>query len=248
MKNNKIAIIGSGNVATHLFKAFQGNLDVSLINPHHPEDVSDDTDIVIISVSDDAISEVSSKLSDFNGIVAHTSGSQPIDIIKGHDSGKTGVFYPLQTFSKDIALNYSKIPFFIEGGSKNTSKLLFSVAKLLSPEVSYADSELRKKLHIASVFSCNFVNHLWALAESLLKVDDIPLSVLTPLIEETLRKISISSPLDTQTGPARRGDEEILKSHIEYLKKEHPEMTNVYKVITESILSTYHKNNERNKL
>ncbi|MDE5868742.1 MAG: DUF2520 domain-containing protein, partial [Muribaculaceae bacterium] len=224
----KINIIGRGNVATHLYKAFKQYISVNSINPHTLDNIDVNADLTIISVSDDAIKSVVNHLPKLKGIVAHTSGSTGIDIFKDSHILKYGVFYPLQTFSKDKDLNYSKIPFFIEASDKETERELLNLASLVSNNVRIANSKQRKKLHIASVFSCNFVNHLWALSDRYLRQNDLSFSDLIPLIEETLEKTSFISPEEAQTGPAVREDMNIIASHIDDLD-DNPTLQNIYK-------------------
>ncbi|MDE7381787.1 MAG: DUF2520 domain-containing protein [Muribaculaceae bacterium] len=238
----KIAIIGRGNVAFHLEKAISmadSNHEIVLVNPHSPENSPNDCDVYILAVSDGAIKEVADSLPESSGILVHTSGSQPIEILKSSAFKNYGVFYPLQTFSKDVALDYSKIVFFIEGKNEQTIKILYKLAQSISNNVNVADSDLRKRLHIASVISCNFVNHMWAISDILLKENSLSIDVLTPLIEETLRKIKSVSPKDAQTGPAKRGDTEIIETHVNTLQVSHPDISNLYRIISNSILSFY---------
>lgn len=241
----KINIIGRGNVATHLMKAFLGIATVNAVNPHTLENIDADADFTLICVTDSAIKEVAGKLPGLKGILAHTSGTTSIDIFSGLEniSGKYGVFYPMQTFSKESPLDYSRIPFFIEGKDCATEKSLCGLARMISNNVETADSEKRKALHVAAVFSCNFVNHLFALADSYMSDHGLSFSAMLPLIEETIGKLHNLSPKDAQTGPAVRKDHMIIDSHLSSLEK-YPEMKNIYKTITDSIISTY--GNERN--
>ena len=123
----KIAIIGGGNVATHLANAFSKTKEIALVQmcarniaqiEHLKHQVSItnsldllvDADIYIIAVSDDAIANVSSKIDKKNSLVVHTSGSVAINTLK--NNGRKGVFYLLQSFSKDKNVNFDEIPFF----------------------------------------------------------------------------------------------------------------------------------------
>lgn len=229
-----IATIGRGNVATHLQKALGPYADVSMINPHTLEGLPEHPDITVISVSDSAIREVAERLSKHDcGILAHTSGTTPMSVLDGC-AGQTGVFYPLQTFSKDVPLDYRHIPFFIEASSQATEKKLMGLARLVSDKVYYASSSRRKGLHIASVFACNFVNHMWSIADNLLYELDLDITVLQPLIEETVRKAMTNSPQSVQTGPAVRGDETTIREHLCMLEDK-PEIRELYKEISTSI-------------
>lgn len=228
-----IEIIGRGNVATHLAKAMN-NHRVRLINPHTLENLDLNADLILISVKDDAIREVFSKIGDTKAIVAHTSGTTPINVVQ-REGIRSGVFYPLQTFSKDVPLDYSQIPFFVEALEQSTEEELRQLASTISEKVYTADSERRKVLHIASIFACNFANHLWGATNQILSDNGIPFSVVIPLVEETFRKASASGdPYTVQTGPAVRGDNNILENHLKMLES-YPDLHSLYKTISESI-------------
>ena len=135
----KTVIIGSGNVAYHLAKAFtQNNIEVHQIFGRNEIELSkisnefnipysnenlDKAELYIIAVSDSAVENVSELIKNENALVAHTSGSLPMEILKG--SYRKASFYPLQTFSKTKNLDYSKIPFFIEAENQIDEKSLF---------------------------------------------------------------------------------------------------------------------------
>lgn len=233
----RINIIGRGNVATHLMKAFSGKAECQSVNPHTLENLDPNADITLISVSDNAIAEVAAKLKGLHGIVAHTSGTIPLSLVAEiMPSTECGVFYPMQTFSKETELDYCKIPFFIEGKSEATEKALMHAASLISENVRIADSAKRKALHIGAVLSCNFANHLWTLADNYLKCNGIDFKDMLPLIDETTRKIHNLSPQEAQTGPAVRRDLNVIENHLHALEK-YPVIQKIYKDLTDSIQS-----------
>lgn len=233
----KIAIIGRGNVATHLERALSDHSDVTIVDPHTLAGMPENADMSLISVTDNAISEVAKALhaTGFRGIVAHTSGSTPIDVLDMFD--RRGVFYPLQTFSRDVELDYGSIPFFIEGDSEATAETLARIASMVSPTVHRADSAARKQLHIASVLACNFTNHLYTLADSLLHEKGYDISVLLPLIGETVGKLRKTTPAKAQTGPAARRDSKTINAHLEALG-DSKRLREIYRLLTESIIAT----------
>ena len=247
----KIVIIGSGNVAYHLAKAFtQNNIEVSQIFgrnevelnkiseelniPYSTKDL-DDADLYLISVSDSAVEQVSDLIKTEKALVAHTSGSLPIETLKGNY--RKASFYPLQTFSKTKNLDYSKIPFFIEAENQIDEKSLFELASLISDNVETSDYEKRKYIHLTAVFACNFVNHLFARAKEISDSQDLDFNYFIPLIDETVEKIHHLEPKSAQTGPAVRGDERVLKLHEELITdKEH---LKIYQLMNESIKKMY---------
>lgn len=239
--SEKIYIIGSGNVGTHLFRALSDSTEATepsnivLLNSRNAENSPADGDIYFLTVKDDAIWSVVAKMPQVDGIVAHTSGSVPMDVLSRFE--KHGVFYPMQTFSKDVSLDYTKIPFFIEGNSASVTEQLRAVASKISENIYEADSSLRKLLHIASVFSCNYVNHMWTIADALLASRGLSIEVMKPLIEETIHKLQHTSPYGGQTGPAVRGDRKIIERHLDMLKT--TQYAEVYRIMADSIINTH---------
>ena len=248
----KIVIIGSGNVAYHLAKAFSENsIEISQIfgrNKLDLQTISKETnipysvenlmiaDLYIIAVNDSSIAEISEKIKKNNCIVAHTSGSVSRDTLVGNY--RKSVFYPLQTFSKSKNLDYSKIPFFIDAENVNDEEILKNLASKISKNVMLANDEKRKYIHLTAVFACNFVNHLYARAKEISDSQGIPFDYFLPLIDETTQKIHELEPKLAQTGPAIRNDEKVLKLHESLLTDE--EKLKIYKTLNESIKKMYH--------
>ena len=248
----QIVLIGSGNVAFHLAKAFtEAQIPVSQIfgrNTTELQKISEqfsipfstetlvDADLYIISVSDSSIAEVSSLIKNKNVLVAHTSGSVSREALSGNY--RKSVFYPLQTFSKSKNLDYSKIPFFIDAENENDEEILKNLASKISKNVMLANDEKRKYIHLTAVFACNFVNHLYARAKEISDSQGIPFDYFLPLIDETTQKIHELEPKLAQTGPAIRNDEKVLKLHESLLTDE--EKLKIYKTLNESIKKMYH--------
>lgn len=243
-------IIGSGNVAYHLAKAFISNA-IPLVqifgrNEQELKTISEeleisfstknlsDADLYIICVSDHSVENVSRLITKKNCLVAHTSGSLPIDILKG-EYRKSSV-YPLQTFSKAKKMEYRNIPFFIEAENDEDSKVLFDIASSISENVMESTYEKRKYIHLTAVFACNFVNHLFSRAKEISDFQDIPFNYFFPLIDETIQKIHEFEPKSAQTGPAVRNDKRILEMHEQLLKNESLE---IYKTMNHSIQKMY---------
>jgi hypothetical protein len=210
-----IVILGNGNVATHLSEALL-NAGFSVLQLWKRGEILRDADLYFIAVSDDAIEEVV-KLIPENKFFAHASGS--VELSRG------GVFYPLQTFSKNIDVDWKDIPILIEEIKMDATvgvlhaTLLQNIAKKISNNVQLINAENRRILHLSAVFACNFTNHLWAISEELLKEKNISFDLLKPLIYQTFQKIENHHPKDVQTGPAIRNDLKTLEKHRELLCK-----------------------------
>ncbi|MCM1005847.1 MAG: DUF2520 domain-containing protein [Prevotella sp.] len=236
---NKITIIGTGNVATHLCIALAGKVDELInISSREPEEIPTDSDIYIIAVSDRAITEVASKMPGVAGVVAHTAGSVSIDVLKPYFDN-IGVFYPLQTFTKGAYLDYSAIPMFIEGNNAATEGMLMGVASLFTSHLQKADSQQRRTLHLASVFACNFANCLWSITNDILRTEHLDFDVLLPLIDTSVSKLKYLDPEEAQTGPAARGDTQVIDIHLNLLKN--PEYKQIYSLLSQSIIKNIRK-------
>ncbi len=257
----RISIIGSGNVATSLALALSRVGDV--VDVYSPtmaharvlaekiggkckaldriEDLSRDSDLYLISIVDDAIPAVVKATSHIDsGLWVHTSGSTPMSVFQVSgclsQHRKWGVFYPLQTFSKGKSYDMSRVPLLIEGCDDATCERLMMLAHEISDDVKAVDSIGRMRLHIAAVFACNFVNYMWTLSDELLKDSDMDVTVLMPLLEETLAKVKVMSPDEGQTGPARRKDKAIMEKHCRMLSGEKLE---VYQMLSRLICERY---------
>lgn len=258
---NKLRIvgIGSGNVATHLYRGladvghdiiqvYSRSIDSARILADQCnaeaintlESIDPNADIYLISILDDAISNFAKLLCEYisdSGIIAHTTGSIHMQALK-HSDNPIGVLYPLQTFNKDGYLDLSVIPFLLEAEDTQTMRSLKDLALSISNSFQYIDSEKRKHVHLAAVASCNFVNHLMSTAYEYLSTEGIDPQLLNPLMKETLHKFITHYPTDTQTGPAKRGDQGTITKH-KHMLREHPMMQDLYSTITKQILNKY---------
>ena len=243
----KIAIIGGGNVATHLAKAFSKTKEVSLIQMyarnieqinHFKHDISItnsldllmDADVYIIAIADDAIADVSLKIDKKNSLIVHTSGSVSLKALK--NNGRKGVFYLLQSFSKNKKVNFDEIPLCLEAENDEDLNTLKKIAKAIGTKIYTINSVQRKRLHVAAVFVNNFTNYMYKIGNDICEKHDISFEILHPLIKETAKKITTLSPEKAQTGPAKRNDQKTISNHLELLTSAQQE---IYQLITKSI-------------
>lgn len=259
-ESRNIALIGTGNVASRLGHAFKrsGNRLVMLLGrnkekverlafelgcPHSIDlhSIPEETDVVIIAVKDDAIAEVADKLLCPGKIVAHTSGSVPMTAL-GDCSDRVGVFYPLQTLHRDMDIDMRQVPFCIEANTNWNEGVLMELARTISTNVQLIDSEQRKVVHLAAVLACNFSNHCYAMAEQVLGKANVSLDILKPLIQQTAANILKASPSALQTGPAIRGDDEVMRQQAEMLQLLAPDLSEIYELMSRHIQSHHHLN------
>lgn len=237
-----VGIIGYGNLGQHLAAAFEKSdlIEVTQIYSksatasgkfvNETADVNK-ADLIIIAVSDNAISEISSQLPFENQLIVHTSGSMPIAALD--QKNRRGSFYPLQTFSKNRPVNWNNIPICIEAELDSDLELLQKIASELSSKVYNVNSDQRKALHLAAVFASNFTNHLYGIASKICAEHNLPFEILLPLIAETASKVAQLDPTMAQTGPAIRNDDKTINSHLLALNDENQK--HIYELLTKSI-------------
>ncbi len=254
-----ISFIGSGNLAWHLAPALDNAgfvvKEVHSRNPKHAAELTgrlyqaevkatldfstSPSSIFIIAASDDSIESIAQEIIlPEDAFLIHTSGSQPLSILQYAATANTGVLYPLQTFSKSKKVDFKDTPVFIESNNAETEELLIQLAKAISNKVNKIGSEERKALHVAAVFASNFSNHMLTLSKKILEQNSLSFDLLKPLILETINKSLSVGPENAQTGPARRGDLEILDKHIDFLKEDET-LTEIYKLVSQDILNRY---------
>lgn len=247
MKN--IVLVGSGNVATHLgISLIQQGYKIKQVWSNQLKNAEilakklDSTatnkitslkyaDLYIISVKDDILANIIQQLENIN--IVHTSGSAGLEVFKNRFNNY-GVLYPLQTFNKEVSIDLSTTPIFIEANNLNFHNKLIDVAAKLSKKVVTMKSEQRQQLHIAAVFACNFTNHMFEIAHNILNKSNIDFKLLLPIINQTVIKLEKSKPSEVQTGPAKRKDKEIIQKHINNIQEK--KLKDIYKLISNSIM------------
>lgn len=230
-----IDIIGKGKVGEHLLAAFSSvaECDCRIVNSRTLAEMRNDADIAFIAVTDTAIPMVAEAMKEFRGVLAHVSGSTPMSAL--WRTSKAGVFYPFQSFSKGVEVDFSQVPLLVEASDEESLSLLKQVAGMLSSQVIEADGEKRKMLHLAGVFSCNFLNEMMVAGYDIMDKAGLPESLLKPLISMTVSKALANDPRNVRTGPAARRDMNIIAAQ-EKLLDGNKLLLDVYKSVTALIL------------
>lgn len=247
-----VVILGAGNLATHLFKAFNTAKSVTVVQWFNRDlqsieayknsvsitnDISKlvDADVYVLAISDDAISDFSKQLPFQDKLVVHTSGCVGIhDMDQKH---RRGVFYPLQTFSKEYEIDFKDVPICIEALEKKDLQTLKALAGAIGSPYYKISTEQRQTLHLSAVFVNNFTNQLYRIAHEISDAKSINFEILKPLILETAKKVQTLSPYMAQTGPAKRNDKKTIKKHLKLL--EHEDHKAIYELLTKSIKKTH---------
>lgn len=229
-----IVIIGKGNVATNLDYAFRKRgVACQMVSSREGLDQLPPANVYIYAVRDEALPDVVAQVVGVGkSLHLHTSGTMPITVF-GDDKPHAGIFYPFQTFSKARVIeDFSTVPVFFEARGIDDISAVYSLALTITSHVYEASQQDRERLHVAGVFTNNFTNLMYAMAAELLKSTHIPFSALLPLIDETAAKIHSMAPRDAQTGPARRGDENVMNHHMQLLNEEQRE---IYRLLSDAI-------------
>ena len=246
-----ITIIGAGNVGTNLaFAFYKAGLNVNCICSRSEKKAHKivsktrakwvgelsylpvDSDLYIIATPDDLIPVVSESIQYTAGLVVHTSGTTDIEALNRFS--RNGVFYPLQTFNKAKKASFDHLPICIESNNVEDDKLLKELALKLTDNIHLIDSIQRRKLHLAAVFMCNFVNYMYILGDDYLAKENINSEILRPLIKETALKALKVAPRNSQTGPARRNDKKTMTLHLDLLKG-NDRYSTVYTILSKQI-------------
>ena len=229
-----IVIIGKGNVATNLDYAFRKRgVACQMVSSREGLDQLPPANVYIYSVKDEALVDVVARVKGKEkALHLHTSGTMPITVF-GADKPHAGIFYPFQTFSKARVIeDFSTVPVFFEARGIDDISAVYSLALTITSHVYEASQQDRERLHVAGVFTNNFTNLMYTMAAELLRNTHIPFSALLPLIDETAAKIHSMAPRDAQTGPARRGDENVLNHHLSLLSEEQQA---IYRLLSDAI-------------
>ena len=250
----KVTLIGAGNLATQLGKSLKkAGVIISqvysrtedsartlgeLLEAEWLTDIKalrDEADIYIFSVKDSVLCELISEVCKSRGdkLFLHTAGSMPMSCFEGK-ALHYGVFYPMQTFSKTKDVDFERIPVFIESNSIETEDVIRSLANKLTQRVIRLSSADRKYLHLAAVWACNFTNYCYTVASDILGEHGIPFDVMLPLINETTEKIQKISPKEAQTGPAVRGDRNVMSKQLELMNGKE-DLQELYKMLSKGI-------------
>lgn len=254
----KIAILGAGNVAWHLAPALEDagheitevyardlQKAMEITERLYSAEPKDDLDfsesqaeIFILAVKDSAISDLADEVILPEGsMLIHTSGATPLEILGYSSATYTGIFYPLQSFTKGKKMDMDEVPFLVESEDEATLQKLKKLAKSLSPLVYQVKSKDRKAVHVAAVFSSNFTNHLIRIAEEIMQRQGLDFEMLKPLIIETISKSLQLGAKTAQTGPAIREDFETLEEHHRFLAY-NEQVAEIYRLISQDIMDS----------
>ena len=248
-----ITFVGSGNVATVLARLceekghniqqviarnkiagdeFAKKFTCGFVN--FKDQPNNETDLVIVALSDNSLPETIYNLNVGSVPVVHTAGSCDMNVLQTM-SKNFGVLYPLQTLRKEME-TVPEIPFLIEGNNDSTLQFIQTFADTLSKSVTIQNAEQRLRLHTSAVIVNNFTNYLFSVAEKFCNDEKVDFKLLLPLIKQTSARVQNHSPISMQTGPAVRGDITTLDKHLRLLTN-YPKLRTLYMRLTDGIMN-----------
>ncbi len=252
----KVSLVGTGNVAWHLAKLLrrQGHriLQIGARNPDKAPDLKEIAaapmvplstarftreDVVLVCVSDRALTGAWQLNTGPDVIVAHTAGVVPARYA-GSPHGHHAAFYPFTSFTRGQPLTHPRFPIFVTAPSPAIRERLMALGKSLTGIAFEAGDAERARLHLAGVFVNNFVNFLLKIGFSMPPSRWNTETIFRPILTETLEKALRMGPEKAQTGPAARGDLPTLAAHLQMLKN-HPEWQTVYRLLSDLIRQQY---------
>ena len=191
------------------------------------------SDLYIFSVKDDSYEELLQQLPFRLPLAAHTAGSLSMRIFEPYAEAY-GILYPYQSVNKDMNFEDVIVPLCVEANDKTTEKELLAFAQRLTTTVQQLDESQRMVLHRAAIFGCNFTNAMYTIAYDILREHNIDWQMILPLLQNTMDKVKKMNPHDAQTGPAQRGDQNIIRLHQEALQNE--QLKDIYRLMTDYIM------------
>ena len=251
----KISIIGNGNLSKALVKEIlrKGHkihqvhalnfLDLKKTYADSPisilenmEELDYEIDILLIAVSDDVIKKVVKNLSNKSIVVLHTSGSVSVDVFEKAGFINYGVFYPLYSFSESREEDFKQIPLMIEYSNSHVQQKINLLGKSIFNRIIEVNSEKRMIYHLSGIFANNFTNHLWSLTQGFIEKNNLDFDNVKPIIMQTAKNAILTNQIaDIQTGPASRGNHNVIKGHIKLLEED-KNLLSIYKELSNSIL------------
>lgn len=252
----KVTLIGSGNMAHWLVYAMR-NAGVRISQVYsrqlsHAKALAEiagaeaidniknllpDSDLYIFSIKDDSYENLLQQLPFRLPLAAHTAGSLSMRIFESY-AESYGILYPYQSVNKNMDFKGVVVPLCVEANDKTIENELFAFAQKLTSVVQKLDESQRMVLHRAAIFGCNFTNAMYSIAYDILREHDIDWQMIMPLLQNTMEKVKTMNPHEAQTGPAQRGDQNVIQFHLDALHDEL--LKDIYRVMTDYILC--HKN------
>jgi predicted short-subunit dehydrogenase-like oxidoreductase (DUF2520 family) len=257
--NISVTLIGAGNVGSQLGLLFHKkgitidavynkNKDsgLSLAKAVDSTYINDKTKLPInstfylVALKDDHYLEQLKGMELSNKLIIHTSGS--LDSQKlSQFSSRWGCLYPMQTLIKNHFVDWSKVSFYIEAADKKDESFIVNTCDLLEFKTSKANSNQRRKNHIAAITTNNFSYHLLSTIKVFCQENDLNFDNLKTLLQKSIDNSFEKDAFTMQTGPASRNDLKLVKEHLKLLE-DNKDLKEIYELFSNQILKKHHNN------
>jgi len=189
-------------------------------------ELASDSDLLLVAVPDTAIVEVVESCPATAAVIFHASGALPA--LRGGFS-----LHPLKVLppvGEPSDLAGALLVF--QGAHRQTAKRIAEAAGARFAEIS---AEEKLLYHAAAVLGSNDVAALLDIAEALIGVPDAR-NELAGLAKSAIENWLAHTDARRFTGPAARGDRELLARHSEALRNR-PQVAEIYRLLAEWILA-----------
>ena len=188
-----------------------------------------ETDVVILTVRDDAITPLATSLANSRAIrerhvVLHLSGVQGQEALGPLVTSRAalGSFHPLQTIVEpELAAGRLNGAWAAVEGMPRAVEAGERIAKDLGMRPFRIATKSKAIYHAGAVFASNYLVVVEAIAQRLLRhaglSDADAWAALRPLVEGTFENLSRHEPREALTGPVVRGDTATIVRHLESL-------------------------------
>jgi predicted short-subunit dehydrogenase-like oxidoreductase (DUF2520 family) len=235
-------LIGSGRLAHHLRHYLsQFNVTIKVWSRNHSdfntisinenshaearfEAALNDSDVVLLAISDSALAEWVAKAQFKNKVVVHFAGSRFFE--------KAWGFHPLMTFSQELypAEFYKSIPFVADRGFPISEMFPF-----LPNPIYEIEPKSRPLYHALAHMAANFPALLWVHVFQQFESLGLPREILAPMLGKCFTN-TVRLQEQALAGPLRRGDMQTLLLHEQTLETL-PSLSAIYKSFTEWAIS-----------
>lgn len=232
-KGYSVVSVSSRNISSA--QALAERVPGCVVRPTFQKTVND-SDVVFISTSDDAIESVVSSVSWCHGqSVIHCSGALSLDVLDYavQQGAISGTFHPFQAFSS-VDIGVKSIPgitFGIEGNSKMTA-YLEEMAVLLEGNPISVDSKDKVLYHLTGVMMGGLLTTLGATTARLWECFGVnrakALKALVPIMRQVSYNLESFGIPGAVAGPYARGDIGTVRKHLKALQDRAPEVLPLY--------------------
>lgn len=213
--------------------------------PDALEDVLDEPCVIWLTVVDQAILPVFETIEPFvspGSMIVHTSGSHPSTLLSGHTEHPAASLHPLQAISEpETAVERFQRTFWTIEGDDRAVDVLTPFLAPAGIEPTRIKPDQKTLYHASAVVSANLLVSLMDAAISIAESTDIDRptarAMLVELAESSLDNLASQPAADALTGPAARGDTDVIDAHRRALDDlDDDTLIDIYDVLTDRAL------------